>query len=452
MNVTLNKIDNVNGVITIEIAKEDYQDDVKKQLNEYGRRRPLKGFRPGHVPASLLKKYFGGEALSYVVDRKVSRALSQYIVDNKLNLLGEPVLDKETNVDLTKEDDFTFKFNVGFEPEFDVKIDNEITIPYYNITVTDDMVERQDDQYRHRFGSQVQGETIDEEALVRGSIVELDEDGNVKEDGVANERAVLSPRHIKDEKQKALFIGKKLGDEIVYNPKTAAGGSEAEIASLLNIDKEKVADVNGDFKFKVDDILVLKPAEYDQDFFDNVLGKEQATTKEDYFVKLRETIQNQLAADSNYRFTIDAKDKIMAAVGELELPDEILKQFLLARNEKATAEQVEKEYPMARRDIVWMLIQNKITEQLGVKVEEEDRLKLARFFAAQQYAQYGMTNVPDDVLDDFAKRLLDDEKHSQNISERCLEDKLFAAIKNNVTLSEQTVSTDEFNALFTTNA
>lgn len=448
MNVTLDKVDNVNGILTISLVKEDYQADYKKDLNEAGRRHPLKGFRPGHVPAKLLEKTYGPEILSRVVDRKVSRELSKYIVDNKLNLLGEPVLDKDTKVDLVNEEEYTFKFHLGFEPEFDVKLDNELTIPYYTILVDDKMVENQDNQYRQRFGSQVAGEEITADAMVRGSIVELDEEGNVKEGGISNERAVLSPKHFKNDDQKALFVGKKIGDEVVYNPAKAADGSAVEISSLLNIDRKDAENVTADFKFKVDDILVLKPAEHDKDFYDSVLGKDIAADEDDYYAKLREMIAGQLAADSNYRFSLDAKQKIMDLVGDLELPDDILKQFLLARNEKATAEDIDKEYPTVRKDVIWMLIKNKLAAQLDVKVEEEDRKRLARFFAAQQYAQYGMTNVPDDVLDEFAQRLLDDEKHSENINERCFEDKLYAAIKNTVTIDEQKVSVDDFNKLF----
>lgn len=448
MNVTLEKTDKVNGVLTISLVKEDYEADYKKKLNEYGRKHPAKGFRPGHMPAGLLKKYYGGEAMSYVVDRKVSEALSKYIIDNKLNLLGEPVLSKDTNVDLMKGEEFTFKFNLGFEPEFDVKVNNELTIPYYKIDVTDKMVEEHDEQYRKRYAKQVAGEEVEENALVRGNLVELAEDGSVKEGGVSNERAVLSPVHFKDEEQKALFIGKKKGDEVVYNPYKASDGSAAELASLLNIDREKVEEHKGDFRFTIDDIMVSQTAEYDQELFDLVLGRGEAKTKEEYLVKLREMLERQFVTDSNYRFSIDARQKIMETVGELELPDEILKEFLLMRNEKATREQVEEEYPSARPEIVWTLIRGKLIRQMGVKVEDEDRMKLARFYVARQYAQYGMMNVPEDLINEGATRLLEDQHQNEDITERCLDDKVYDAIRNAVTLSEQTVSVEEFNALF----
>ena len=447
MNVKFDKVDNVNGVLTVSLLKEDCKVEVKKELAELGRRRPLKGFRPGHVPAQLLQKMFGGEVLSKVVDRKVSGALFEYLRDNDLNVLGEPVLDKDTNVDLNTQEEYVFKFNIGIAPEIDVTIDNELTVPYYKIKVTDEMVADHDMQYRQRYGHQVTGEEVDEEALVRGTVAELNEDGTVKEGGITFDRAVLSPHHIHDAEQKALFIGKKMHEEVVYNPAKATDNSAVQMASQLNISKEQAADLKSDFRFHIDDILVNKPADYDEDLFDNVLGSGQATTKEEYLEKLREVVQAQFTSDSNYRFSIDSRAAVEKMVGDVELPDDILKQYLQAR-EQATAEDIEKRYAATRRDIVWMLIRDKIRDQFDVKVTEEDKMRLTRMLIAQQYAQYGMTNLPEQVLDSAATDYLKDEKRSAEIEDNCLQDKIYQAIRDHVTLDEKEVTVDEFNALF----
>lgn len=447
MNVNFEKIDNVNATLTVSLVEDDYKAEVKKQLNELGRTRPIKGFRPGHVPAGLLQKYYGTQVLSQVVDRIVSREMSRYIVDNKVNVLGEPMLNKDTHVDLNKEKDFEFKFDLGVAPDFEVNLNKDVKVPYYNIQVSQDMIDKQNAEYRRRFGKQVAGEIAAEDSLVRGAMVELNEDGTEKEDGIKVERTVISPRYLKDDEQKAKFVGAKVNDCIVFNPYKGADGNLTELSSMLNVDKAQ-ADVHSDFKMQLEEILVNQDAEMDQEFFDSVLGHDQAKNEGEYFNKLKELIAGQLKNDSNYRFTIDVEKVLRDQVGDLELPDEFLKRYLLARNEKADEKSIEEEYPRTKSQLQWQLIKEKIAGQLQVKIDAEDKMRLARFIAAQQFAQYGMSNLPEDVIDNYAHKLLEDERYSSDIENRAFEDKVFAAIKENVTLDEHDVTVEEFNKLF----
>lgn len=447
MNVNFEKIDQVNATLTISFVEEDYKNDVKKQLAELGQRRPLKGFRPGHVPASLLERNFGPQVRSEVIDRKVSHALTEYIVNNHVPVLGEPMLDKDTKVDLNTEKEFSFKFELGLAPEFDVTVDKSVKVPYYNIEVSQEMIDRQNETLRKRYGKQVPGEVAAEDSMLRGSLVEVDAEGNEKADGIKAERTVISPQYLKDEEQKAKFVGAKVGDVVVFNPGKATGGNENEMAAMLNVDKEQAA-VESDFSMKVDEILVNQDAELNQEFFDNVLGKGQAATEEEYLSKLKDMLAAQLKNDSNYRFTLDVEMVLRDQVGELEMPDEFLKRFLASRNEELDAEKVEEQYPTTKKHLQWQLIKDKVAKALSVKVEVEDKMRLARYFAAQQFAQYGMSNLPDDVIDNYAHKLLEDARSSNDIEERAFDDKLFAAIKQAVTLEEKAVTVDEFNQLF----
>ena len=228
MNVTMEKVDNVNGIITVSLAENDYQDKVKKELKLIGQRYPEKGFRPGHVPTALLQKKYGKEALVEVINREVYDALMKHIQDNKLNILGEPLLANANEIDFNADKDFTFKFEIGFGPEFNIAIDKNITIPYYNIKVDDEMVKKQDEALCKRFGKQVPGEEVDATALVKGSLVELNEDGSAKEDGISVESTVVSPQYFRNEEQKALCMGKKVGDEVVFNPSATCDGNTSE--------------------------------------------------------------------------------------------------------------------------------------------------------------------------------------------------------------------------------
>lgn len=450
MNVTLNKIDNVNGNITVSIEPADYQGEVKKQINELGRTRAIKGFRPGHVPAGMLKRLFGPQAKTQVVDRMVSNALYRYIIDNKVQILGEPLLNENTKVDLSQDAEHTFIFDIGLTPEINVDL-SKVTVPYYNIEVTDEMVANQNEAYKKRYAKQVPGEVSAKDSMLRGSMIELNEDGTDNENGITVERTVISPQFLKDEIQSEFFVGRKVGDDITFNPQQAANGSAAELAAMLNIDKEQTADVKSDFRFHVEEIMVTQDAEMNQELFDLVLGKDEAKTEEEYLAKVKEMLAGQLKNDSNYRFTLDAKDALMKAADadNMELPDDVLKRFLISRaKSEEEVKDLEENYARTASQIKWQLIRDKVADELKVETNSDDRMRLARFYAAQQFAQYGMGNLPQEVLDRYANEMLQDKKVAADIDARALEDKTYAAIREAVKLDEKQVSVEEFNKLF----
>ena len=279
-------------------------------------------------------------------------------------------------------------------------------------------------------------------------MVELAEDGTAKEDGIKVERTIVSPKYLKDDDEKAKFVGKKVGDELVFNPGKGAGGNVTELAAMLNIDKDQAADVKSDFNFKVEEILVNKDAEMGQELFDSVLGKDVVKTEKEYFEKVKEMLAGQLKNDSNYRFTLDAEQVLKKKVGDLEMPDEFLKRYLVSINKDADQAKIEEEYPRTREEIVWQLIKEKVARTYDVKIEQDDLMRLARIYASQQFAQYGMGNLPDDMLDRYAGELLENNDYSREISRRAFEDKVFATIRDNVSLNEKTVTVEEFNKLF----
>ena len=279
-------------------------------------------------------------------------------------------------------------------------------------------------------------------------MIDLNADGTQKEDGLKVEKTIFSPQYMKNDDEKAKFIGAKVGDLVVYNPFKATEGNVTELASLLNVDKEQ-ANNESDFQFLVNEILVNQDAEMNQEFFDNVLGKDVAKSVEEYTEKVKEMISAQLKNDSNYRFTIDAERVLRKKAGDLELPDEFLKKFLAARSkEENAAQKVEEDYEKTRAQIQWQLIKEKVARNYDIKVEEEDMLRLARFYAAQQFAQYGMSNLPEDVIEKYAQELLKKDDVKSDIQNRAFEDKVYAAIQDAVGIDEKTVSVEDFNKLF----
>lgn len=447
MNVTMEKNGNVGGVITVSLEEKDYQDKVAKDLKTIGQKHHIDGFRPGKVPAGLLKKMFGKQVLADVINRETVDALFKYIEDEKLSILGEPLAEDNQEVDFDKKD-FTFKFEVGLAPAFELNVDKSITVPYYKIDVTDEMAQRQDEAFTRRFGSQVPGEEVNETALIKGSVAELNEDGSVKEGGIVAESTIVSMEYLGKTSEGEKFSGKKVGDKVVFNPAAAGNGSDAEVASMLNIDKEQAAGVKSNFEFTIKEIIVLKPAEKNQEFFDMVFGKDEVKNEEEYATKLKEMIANQLMLDSNYRFTLDAQKVLMEKVGNLELPVEFLKKWLKKTNEKINDENVDAEYEKMLPAAEWQLVKERIAKVFEVKVGDEDLKREAKMLAAQQFAQYGMTNVPDEYVEKYAEDFLKNKDYRQRLIEKSVDDKLFAAVKEAVTLDEKEVSVEEFNKLF----
>ncbi len=449
MQVTLEKTGELEGRIKVDVAQDDYIAKVNQELKEIGRNRVIPGFRKGHVSLDQLRRRFGKEVKSHVLNEEVYRAVIEYIRENKLDILGEPlpVEVKEISLD---QPDYTFEYEVGMAPEFNVTIDNSLTLPYYTITVDDKMVEEQDKALCERFGAQVPGEEVDAKALVKGAIMELNEDGTVKtdEDAVQVVDGIVAPMYFKDKEQADLFLGKKVGDKVRFNPWKTCEGNAAELSSMLHVDKEKAADMKADFELAISEIIVLKPAEHGEEFYKEVFpGSANVTNEEEYFAELRKMIAAQLAPNSEFLFNRDARKAIMDKFSNFELPAAFLKKWLVARNEGLTAEKVDEEYEKMVPAIKWELIEGHIARDLEIKVTEEDLLDYAKAVAYQQFMQYGMTNMDDETLTNYARRILEDKNYGRRMREDLADRKLFNAIRAKVTLDEKSVTLDEFKAL-----
>ena len=447
MNVNYEKLDNVNGELTVTLEEKDYADKVTRQLKEIGKKHAEPGFRPGHVPAGLIAKKYGTAVKYDVVNKEVADAVFNYIKENRIQVLGQPVPESDNNFDINNKD-FTFKFKVGVAPEFDNHVNKDLHVPYYNIIVPDSMVEEQITALRRRFGRQEPGEEMEPDAVVKGTITELNEDGSVKEGGVVVENGIIAPVHFKNEDQKKLFEGKKVGDVVRFNPAATCDANPTEMSSMLNIDKADVDAHKGDFNFEIKEIIVLKPAEMNQEFFDNAVGKDKAHNEEEFRAAVKELIAMNFSNDSNYRFTIDAKEAVQNAVGRLELPEQILKDFLMRQNEAMKAENIDEEFDKLRPQLEWDLIRDNVAEKFGVKVSDEDVLDEARGVVARQLMQYGAAGLNEQIIERYAQEVVKEEKQREMLAQNALNRKVFEVIKENVTLDGKEVSVEDFQKLF----
>lgn len=384
------------------------------------------------------------------VNKLLSERVYGYIKENNLSILGEPLpnVDKQPQIDFDTMEEFDFLFDIALAPEFKAEVAATDKVDYYTVDVTDEMVDNQIKSYTQRNGKYDQVDAYQENDMLKGLLAELDEAGNTKEGGIQVEGAVMMPSYMKSEAQKAIFAAAKVNDVLTFNPNEAYEGHEAEIASLLKIEKEAAAEVKSNFSFQVEEITRFVEGDLNQELFDLVFGKDVVTTEEEFRAKVKESIASQFVADSDYKFLLDARKVIEAKVGKLEYPDALLKRIMLLNNTDKGEEFVNENYDKSVEELTWHLIKEQLVQQAEIKVEQEDVLNMAKDATRAQFAQYGMLSVPEDILENYAKEMLKKKESIDGLVNRVVEAKLAAVLKGKVTLENKVVSVEEFNALF----
>lgn len=447
MNISLQNVDKVSAVLTVQIEKADYQEKVEKALKTLRQRVNMPGFRKGMVPMSLVKKQFGTSVLVEEVDKLMQEKVNEYIRDNKVNMLGTP-LPKENTVDFAADENFEFSFDIALAPEFNVELSANDTVDYFDITVADEMVEQQVKMYAQRNAKYDKVDEYQDGDMLKGLLAELDENGNTKEGGVQVEGAVMMPKYMKNDDQKAIFDGVKTNTVLVFNPAVAFDNNEAELASLLKIQKDDVENHKGNFSFQVEEITRMIPGDLNQELFDSVLGEGKAHSEEEFRAQVKEAIAKQFEADSDYKFLIDVRTYLTNKVGKLEFADELMKRIMLENNKEKGEEFVAEHYEKSLEELTWHLIKEKLVEANSIKVEQADINEMAKEATRAQFAQYGMINVPDELLDNYAKEMLKKRESVEALVNRTIEAKLAEALKAQVTLNRKEVSAEEFNKMF----
>ena len=450
MNISFENPDKINGVLKITIEKDDYQGEVDKTLKNYRKQANIPGFRQGQAPIGMIKRQFGMQVKMDVINKILGEKLNGYIIDNKIAMLGTPLPNEaQVEQDLEKDGPFEFIFDIAVAPEINIEINGNDEIDHYSIEVDDKLVDQQVDMFRSRAGHYDKVEEYDaaQNDMLKGDLRELDADGNAKEDGIVVEQAVLMPEYIKVEDQKSLFDGAKLGSVITFNPKKAYPESNAEIKSLLKISDEQAESLTSDFTFLVTEISRFVKAEVNQELFDQVFGEGNVNDEADFRQKVAESIKTQFSNDEEFKFMLDIRKYAEDKVGEVAFPDELLKRVMKSNNQDKDDKFIEDNYAASIKALKWSLIKNELMEANEVKVEKEDVVNVVKDIARMQFAQYGMSNVPEEYLDNYVDKIMKEEKNLESYIERASDIKLAAALKKVVKLNEKTVSLDEFNKI-----
>lgn len=450
MNVSLSNVDNVNAIVQVSISKADYEEKVNKSLKNFQKKANIPGFRPGNVPMGMIKKMYGKSITAEEINKLVGESLYKYIQENKLNVLGEPLPNEEKQqaIDFDAATDYEFFFDIALAPEIKLNLTKKDKVNYYKIAVDEETVQKQIESFKANYGKY---ETVNENAietdLIKGEIREL-KNGEPVENGITVESGVLMPSYVKDEEEQKKFVGAKVEDVIIFNPGKAYNGNEAEIASLLHIEKDAVNAIAPEFMFTVKEITRYKEAELDQELFDKVFGEGNVKSAEEFTTKVKEGISEQLAPDSDYKFLLDAKEVLEKKVGELQFPDAFLKRWLLASGKDKTAESVEADYPKIIEDLKFHLIKEQIVKDNDLKVEEADIKAMAIAATRAQFAQYGMSNLPNEMLENYANEMLKNKDNVRNMVDRAMENQIIAYLKGALGVTEKEVTMDEFKKFF----
>ena len=448
MKITFDCPDKINGVLTMTIEPADYQEKVEKTLKDYRKKAQVPGFRPGMVPMGMIKKQYGTAVKVDEVNRLMGEKLYEYVRENKIQMLGEPLpSDKQQPQDFEKDGELTFVFDIAVAPEFNVALSGKDKIAYYTIDVDDKLIDQQVQMYASQGGEFVKAEVFSGNDTITGDLRQLDEKGNTLEGGITTESGMIMPAYIKEDKQKKLFDGCKPGDIITFNPKKAYPDNDAEVAALLKVKKDDVADMNSDFSFQVTEIRHFQPAEVDQKLFDRVFGEGTVKDEKAFREKIAEQLKAQFVGSSDYKFMQDVRAHLEKKVGKLEFPEALLKRVMLQNNKDKGADYVEQNFDGSIKELAWHLIKEQIVAAQEIKIEDEDVKRVAKEAVRAQFAQYGMANVPDDVLENYAEEQLKKRENIDDFVDRAVDLKLTEKLKTVVKLDEKTVTLDEFNKM-----
>ena len=448
MNVTKENIDDLNAVLKVKIEKADYEEKVETVLKDYRKKATIKGFRPGMVPIGLIKKMYGRAVQIDEINKVVTDNIQKYLTDEKLEILGDPLPkpDEQETIDFDTQEEFTFSFELGLTPQVDLKLSKKNKVNEYDIVIDAKMRKDYLENYTRRYGELRKADLTEEKDVIKGKIEAIDNEGNLIPEGPSVDDTSLGIDIIKDNKIREDFIGKSVGDSIDFDIKKAYP-NDTEIAGILHKKKEEVENLEGNFRFTVNDISRFYPAEVGQELFNKIFGEGVVNSDEEFMKKIEEEIKANLKRESDFKLMMDIKALAMEKT-DFQLPEEFLKKWLLRVNEKTTEEQIEKEFDSFRKDLKWQLIRNKVARDNEVKITEEELQKEAENITRYQFQQYGLFYATDEQIANYAKETLKREEDAKRIADKILEEKVLVFLKDMVKLESKDVTVEEFNKLF----
>lgn len=442
MNISLNKSDDLQGRLTVVVSAADYQEKVDKKIKEYRAKANLKGFRPGNAPLPLIKKLYGTSVLVDEINHLLGHAVSDYIKENNLNLVGEPMpaVEETSNIDWEKDTEFTFHYDLGFHGEVKVDLAKLKSITSYEIKAGKKEIDETIENLKKQFGEQIHPDAVEDRDLIFGTFTQ----------GDWVEKSAI-PMHSIQDKSKKIFLGAKKGDTLKFDIEKVFV-DEKSLALATGKKVEEVGELKGEVSYLVDDITRSVPAEMNQAFYDKVLGAGKASDEKTFIEQVTEIIQENYKREAQYLLRIDAEKALIDQV-KIDLPDAFLRSWLIKINEgKYTAEQIDQDFDNVKKDIRWNLIKNEIASQFEVKVEYAEVVEKAKDMVRQQFGGYLPADQPgmEEMVEKIAMNYLTDKSKSDNfmnLYNQAFNDKVAAVIVEKVPTKSSKIDVDKFKEL-----
>ncbi|WP_299366761.1 trigger factor [Winogradskyella sp.] len=434
MNITRENIDALNAVVKVDIAKEDYSDKVEKILSDYRKSANIPGFRKGHVPMSLVKKQYGKAVLVDEVNKLLQDAIGKYLVEEKLDVLGNPLPKPQDDLDWDA-DAFSFEFELGLAPEFEVKLKGKKVIMHYNIVADDEMIANQVENIQKQYGKIISQDQIAEDSEITGKFVnEAENIENV---------ATFSVDKIKGKANLKKFVGAKVGDVITLKTKNLFN-VDYGLTTYLKVDHQVAKDLNVDVTFEVSEINKRELADLDQELFDKLFGPKVVTTVTELKEKIKADSEKQFAQQGDQKLLNDVTEYLVEST-KFDLPSEFLQKWMqTAGEEPMTQEQAKEEYEKSEKSMRYQLIEGKLIAEHNLQVQFEELKAYAMDMIKGQMAQFGQMNPSEKELEDIAARIMSNQDEVKRLSEQLMSQKLLSLYKTEANLKTKEITYDDF--------
>ena len=445
MNVVKEKVNKLNAILKVEIKLEDYQSKVKSTLEKYRKTAKVPGFRPGHVPFGMIQKQYGKTVLADELNKLSNDGLYKFIKDENIEILGNPIPLEENTFkgDLDNPSDFEFSYEIGFSPKFDIPLSSKKSMDYFMVKVDDQLIQKQINDLRRRYGKLESTEEIGDTDMVLGLFRELDSKKEPKEGGVEH-NSTISMEFLKDKKATKALLGKKVDDAIVLDPKSVSKDSKDMVSMLGLKEEEELKGLSKQFKFTINEIKRMEMAELNEDLYGKLFPTGEVKSEADLNKKVADDLTNMFKQDSDRLFTQNIYEYLMDKT-KIAMPENFLKKWIKLSNEKPIDDEtLNKEFDGYLKSMKWQLIQGKLFKDNDIQITNEEVMDFTKSLLVSNYSQYGMPAPDDKELTETAMRLLKDKEQVNGIYDRVTEKKLSDYFQANVPMKEKKLSYDDF--------